>query len=403
MSRNRDIAKILGLTEAENTGNVSLGAGGGGGSGVTNADSIGLFAAVPDSGTLHYAKNTKALYLYDGNEYDRVFSGPNEALSFTTSLASTSTVSPGDSATFTVLAASDFEGFPITYSYETVPSNPVGLDSASGTANSGVINNNDGTFNLYGASGIDSAAQFTFRAKATDGTHVSTTSSVVSLVGAHTLDILFDNSCVALYKLDNDGTDVSGNFDASGYKRGSGGYSTTSKYGSHSFAPLSGDAVLDLPDVVTSYPFTVSAWVRLNNLDNGANNIVTNTAIGSQRVTICLYDWANTNNVQPMIMYGGNGHWYWSGYTFALNTWYHLTYSVAGNNSASSAVYINGSASGLTANNGGSSHGGTAGWALGGNFTGNANENFDGYLDQVRIFNKALTASEAATLYSRGG
>jgi len=40
---------------------------------------------------------------------------------------------------------------------------------------------------------------------------------------------------------------------------------------------------------------------------------------------------------------------------------------------------------------------------LGGNFTGNANESFDGYIDQVRIFNKALDASEAATLYSRGG
>ena len=101
---------------------LGITASGGGGSGVTNADSIGLFDVAPDSGTLHYAKDTKALYLFDGSEYDRVFSGPNESLTFDSSLSTQPIISAvGDSAfTLRVSAAADREGFPISYSFTTL-------------------------------------------------------------------------------------------------------------------------------------------------------------------------------------------------------------------------------------------------------------------------------------------
>jgi hypothetical protein len=388
MSKSRTIAGNLGTTSGE------------GGGGVTVYDSAGLLPTSGNTpGDFGWATNKKALYTWDGAEWDRVYSGPNETLTWDTTLSATTYIAPGDSATLTVAAAADFEGFPVTYSYQVIPSNPIGLDSASGTDNSGVINNGDGTFNLYGAQGLDSDASFTFRAKATDGTHVITSSTNVSISGSEILNILSDNSCVALYKLDSDGTDVSGNYDATGYITGSGGYYPVAKYGSASFSPSLSSAVLDLPDVVTTYPFTVSAWVRPLNIDNGGNNVVVNTSIGAQRVTIAMYDWNGSNNFQPVIMYGGTNHWYFTGQTFAVNTWYHIVWSVVGSNNASHVVYVNGSA--LTANNGGSTHGGAAGWSLGGNTSGA--EKYEGYLDNVRIFNKALSASEAATLYSRGG
>jgi len=387
MSKSRTIASNLGTTS-------------GAGGGVTAYDSAGLLPTSGNTaGDFGWATNKKALYTWDGSEWDRVYSGTNETLTWDTSLSATTPIAPGDSATLTVAAAADFEGFPVTYSYQLIPSNPIGLDSALGTDSSGVIDNGDGTFNLYGAQGLDSDAAFTFRAKATDGTHVITSSTTVSIIGPATLNILSDNSCVALYKLDSDGTDVSGNYDATGYITGSGGYYPVAKYGSASFSSSLSSAILDLPDVVTAYPFTVSAWVRPLNLDNGAGNVIVNTSIGGQRVTITMYDWAGTNNFQPNIMYGGTNHWYFTGQTFALNTWYHITWSVVGSNNSGHAVYVNGSA--LTANNGGGSHGGTAGWALGGNAAGG--EIYQGYIDNVRIFNKALNSSEAAILYSRGG
>jgi len=182
-SKTRDIAKILGKSERANPTNVAFsisggGGGGGSGSGVTNADSIGLFAAAPDSGTLHYAKNTKALYLYDGNEYDRVFSGPNESLTFDSSLSSEPIISAvGDSAfTLRVSAAPDREGFPITYSFQTVPETPIQLDSAhqvidSSTADAGIFHLKATTKQHLG--------DFLFRGIATDGTHkISSTATI---------------------------------------------------------------------------------------------------------------------------------------------------------------------------------------------------------------------------------
>ena len=186
MSRNRDIASFLGKTEAENTTNLSLGAGGGG-SGVTNADSIGLFDVAPDSGTLHYAKNTKALYLYDGNEYDRVFSGPNESLTFDSSLAATTGISTrflasADSdTTLRISALPDAEGFPVTYSFDMTPSNPIQLDSSISVIDSST--SSAGIFHIRPSSKLHSGT-FTFRGIATDGVHKIASSTIVTLVNA---------------------------------------------------------------------------------------------------------------------------------------------------------------------------------------------------------------------------
>ena len=170
MSKSRIIAGNLGTTSGE----------GGGGSGVTNADSIGLFDASPDSGTLHYAKNTKALYLFDGSEYDRVFSGPNESLTFDSSIPATTIKSVGDSAfTLRISAKPDAEGFPITYSFVTVPENPIQFDSShqvidSSTSSAGIFHIKPTTKNNFG--------DVTFRGIATDGTHKISSSGIIRIV-----------------------------------------------------------------------------------------------------------------------------------------------------------------------------------------------------------------------------
>ena len=158
---------------------LGITASGGGGSGVTNADSIGLFDVAPDSGTLHYAKNTKALYLYDGNEYDRVFSGPNESLTFDSSIPGTTVKSVGDSAfTLRISAKPDAEGFPISYSFKTVPETPIQFDSAyqvvdSSTADAGIFHIYPTTKKHFG--------DVTFRGIATDGTHKISSSGIIRI------------------------------------------------------------------------------------------------------------------------------------------------------------------------------------------------------------------------------
>ena len=187
--------------------------GGGGGGSVTNADSIGLFEVSPDSGSLHYAIDKKALYLYDGNEYDRIFSGSNETITWDSDLSSIGILSDlsgvirrdlgvTDSAITTLIfsAAEDFEGFPITYSYEMVPSHPLQLDSAygddSGSGGKGLIDSSTHPTRpriSFLPSARDShEGSFLFRVKATDGTHVISTSTTISL--AFTEAVVFSDA-----------------------------------------------------------------------------------------------------------------------------------------------------------------------------------------------------------------
>lgn len=198
MSRSRDIASIMGATEAENTSNISLGAGGGGG-GATSYDSAG---ALPTSGNtagdLAFTTNKKALYNWDGAEWDRVYSGPNETLTWDSALSTTialkgSTRSTTDGPTAqTILnfsAAADTEGFPVTYSYQMIPTYPAQLDSAFGddsaSGGKGLIDSSDHPtrprITLLPSAVNADAGDFIFRVKATDGTHVITSSSTLNL------------------------------------------------------------------------------------------------------------------------------------------------------------------------------------------------------------------------------
>ena len=198
MSRSRDIASIMGATEAENTSNISLGAGGGGGGATSYANAAALPTSGNTAGDLAFTLDKKALYNWDGNEWDRVYSGPNETLTWDSALSSSISLSgptrlntAGDSAQ-TVLefsAAADAEGFPITYSYEMVPAYPAQLDSAFGddsaSGGKGLIDSSDHPtrprITLLPSALTADEGNFTFRVKATDGTHVITSSSNINL------------------------------------------------------------------------------------------------------------------------------------------------------------------------------------------------------------------------------
>ena len=73
MSRNADIAKILGRTEATNASNTALGTGSGGGSGVTSYDSDGLLPSSGNSiGDFAFSKEQKELYIWDSGDWREV-------------------------------------------------------------------------------------------------------------------------------------------------------------------------------------------------------------------------------------------------------------------------------------------------------------------------------------------
>ena len=145
-------------------------------------------AAFPSSGNtvgdFAFASDTKALYNWDGAEWDRINSGSDALPEITTALPSTLNISPSTNTNLTI-AATDPDGFPITYDYDTNPADVSSLVSA-------VNNQNNGTFILTTTTGSGS---FTFRAKANDGVHTAISSSNITLVP---VDNVFNNISPAL-------------------------------------------------------------------------------------------------------------------------------------------------------------------------------------------------------------
>ena len=143
-------------------------------------------AAFPSSGNEvgdhAFATNTKALYVWDGSEWDRVNADGDEAPRLTTTPATSVELASGSNTTLTI-AATDPEGFPITYSHDTNPASP---DQVTSITNSG------GTFTLVPSTNTSHAGSFTLRLKADDGVHISSAPAItVSLAFGYALWRMF--------------------------------------------------------------------------------------------------------------------------------------------------------------------------------------------------------------------
>ena len=160
------------------------------------------------------------------------------------------------------------------------------------------------------------------------------------------------------------------------------------------------DGAIQIPNLKNSYPFSMAAWINVSSWPTSADNdVIMNLSIGNVRVTLCIccFNTAVSDGADFYIMYGGQGHHYFRPTSKPTNTWFHVVYSVVGADNGGHRVYQNG-ADLTTRGNRGGGHGGSAGWRLGGNA--NGSERFAiGRIGSIRFFNKALSASEANTLY----
>ena len=133
-------------------------------------------AAFPSSGNTAgdygFATDTKALYVWDGAEWDRISTGNNETPRLTTTPASSHLLNSNGATSSITIAAMDPEGFPITYSHDTNPASPNQITNVA---------ENNGTFTLTPSSNPAHAGQFTLRLKASDGISTISHPIVVSL------------------------------------------------------------------------------------------------------------------------------------------------------------------------------------------------------------------------------
>lgn len=149
-----------------------------------------------------------------------------------------------------------------------------------------------------------------------------------------------------------------------------------------------------------SYPLSFSIWCYKPTGDwtsGVANQLLVNWSIGGQRLSITNVDWSGNGAWEWSIMYGGTGHWTFAPTSRPENQWMHIVYTIHGSNNNSHRLYQDGG-SGIVGTNQGGGHGGSAGTSIGGNSGGG--EDWNGWMYNVRLFNRIISQSEAAQLYA---
>ena len=210
-----------------------------------------------------------------------------------------------------------------------------------------------------------------------------------------TLDILDDSSCIALYPLDGNANDLSGNYS---------GTPTAVSYGVGEF-DLAGVFNGSSSYISASIPFlnarvtsAVSLWIKYT--DTGAYKSVfndySNTANFNHNIIV---NQPSTGNLRFFSAYGGSGGYVTfetNGLTLNDGNWHHIVGTV----DVSTRVYkgyVDGVEVGSMTVSSNAWTGTTQNLQIGRQ---EAGAYFNGSIDQVRIFNKALNSTEVTTLYN---
>jgi len=217
-----------------------------------------------------------------------------------------------------------------------------------------------------------------------------------------TLDILGDGSCIATYQLDGNANDLSGNYS---------GQATDVSYGVGEF-DLAGvfngsSSHIDFPSPIpnTNTPASFSGWFKFNSGFNsgvqtiiGAGNMTTSAGI----ITVLIrYASAGNYYIEPSRVYDDFVYYTdtanYPTVALSADTWYNVVFTYGASNEAK--IYLNKSlisTTYLTTSSGPTTNSNVL--ALG-QYRDNSLY-FNGSIDQVRIFNKALNSTEVETLFA---
>jgi hypothetical protein len=206
-----------------------------------------------------------------------------------------------------------------------------------------------------------------------------------------TLQVLGDSSCVATYRFENDETDLSGNYDATGaaIQYAAGRYGQAASFnGSGSYIDIESQSLIQ--NNIESFSF----WFK-NKFVLGFYDPSSASSTDRRRWFI-----DNTTNGSIKIQVNNDQYNYEQTGITEDSNWHHLAVVSDG------YIYLDGTALSSTFN--------TSYWITDGtngttrdtirigssDYIGDADSGFsEGLMDQVRLFNKAISASEVTTLY----
>jgi hypothetical protein len=211
--------------------------------------------------------------------------------------------------------------------------------------------------------------------------------------GANCVDIFGDSSGLALYKLNGNANDESGNYS---------GTPTDVSYGVGEF-DLAGvfngtSSRVSFAEITLPTTVSISLWVKPSNITENSYIFSSQTS-GYRREypTLIWYPTAPSYNGFAVIL--SDAGYIASPSVASANVWHHVV--VVKNSDGSGSMYVDNT---LIGNKGtGTTYTPIAGFDIGCIYEPEdvgATDFFNGSIDQVRIFNKALSAGEVTTLYT---
>lgn len=280
------------------------------GSGVTSYANKAAIDAVssPAEGSLAFDEDKNVLYIRAGSAWERVQHGSNVGPRFTTTPASSLTLSSGSTSTITSVAV-DEAGFPVTYDWDAFSGSTV--YNASSLPNQITnVSESSGVFTLTPTTNTSNGGSFTFRTKASDGAQVALATTLVSL--SFSEDITTPNSSPF----------ASGGTNSFDYNGGAtadsgGGFSSTLKTGKiyiefvmGSGTSVSSQAVIGLIDsTASSGGYNTSGFIGLSGYAGakvpGLVNISLEAFDQQGDIAMIAYDTSTRE-----IWLGVNGNWY---------------------------------------------------------------------------------------------
>lgn len=224
-----------------------------------------------------------------------------------------------------------------------------------------------------------------------NGSLGSVSTSNVSGAGVNIHDIFNDGSAVATYNLDGNATDLSGNYNGT---ETSITY-TTGKYGQGAIVTNNNSNKISLGTPIgIGVDKTVSMWVKQTTATTYSYAFSQGTLGTTGTYEAIVFGYADSKINFKSRYTSSYIRDITSDITPSLNTWYHIVYTVSG---TTSTLYINGVNKGTSTV---SSIGTSSGAMELGASTAPSDQWLDGVIDQVRIFNRALTSTEVSTLYN---
>jgi hypothetical protein len=148
--------------------------------GITSVGNYAGLPASPSETDLAWVQNTKALYIYDGTEWDRFYTGSQTTPSFTTDPPASLLLNTDGSNNVVTVAATDAEGFPITYEFDGFSGSSTYTESSLPPQISSLSKNN-GVFTFTPSTSVSNSGTFTGRFKASDGLQTTAKSTLFQL------------------------------------------------------------------------------------------------------------------------------------------------------------------------------------------------------------------------------